>query len=81
MMPRVQAYALIQYGQTLLQSLGATPDEASLVAHLLVDANLSGHDSHGVIQIPGYLDAYAEGLIIPGAGFTREREYTRDRAH
>jgi uncharacterized oxidoreductase len=39
-----------------------------------VDANLSGHDSHGVIQIPGYLEAYNKGLIAPGAGFTRERE-------
>jgi uncharacterized oxidoreductase len=44
------------------------------VARLLVDADVSGHDSHGVIQIPGYLDAHAEGLIAPGAGFTCERE-------
>jgi uncharacterized oxidoreductase len=39
-----------------------------------VDANLSGHDSHGVIQIPGYLEAYVEGLIAPGARFTRAHE-------
>jgi uncharacterized oxidoreductase len=39
-----------------------------------VDADLSGHDSHGIIQVPGYLDAHAAGLIHPGAGFTRERE-------
>jgi LDH2 family malate/lactate/ureidoglycolate dehydrogenase len=74
MMPRVQTQALIQFGQELLQALGAPPEEALLVARLLVDANLSGHDSHGVIQIPGYLDALAEGLIAPGAGFTREHE-------
>jgi LDH2 family malate/lactate/ureidoglycolate dehydrogenase len=73
-MPRVQADALIQFGQALLNSLGATPDEAFLVARLLVEANLSGHDSHGVMQIPGYLDAHAESLIVPGARFTRERE-------
>jgi LDH2 family malate/lactate/ureidoglycolate dehydrogenase len=73
-MPRVQAEALIQFGQALLQSLGTPTEEASLVAHLLVDANLSGHDSHGVIQIPAYLEAFTEGLIAPGAGFTRERE-------
>jgi LDH2 family malate/lactate/ureidoglycolate dehydrogenase len=74
MMPRVQAQALIQFGQALFQSLGAHADEAFLVARLLVDANLSGHDSHGVMQIPGYVDALAAGLIVPGAGFTRERE-------
>jgi LDH2 family malate/lactate/ureidoglycolate dehydrogenase len=73
-MPRVQADALIQFGQALLHSLGAPPDEAFLVARLLVEANLTGHDSHGVMQIPGYLEAYAEGLIVPGARFTRERE-------
>jgi len=73
-MPRVQAEVLIQFGQALLQSLGGPTEEASLVARLLVDANLSGHDSHGVIQIPAYLEAYTEGLIAPGAGFTRERD-------
>ena len=73
-MPRVQAGALIQFNQALLQSLGGPTEEASLVARLLVEADLSGHDSHGVVQIPGYLEAHAEGLIVPGAGFTRERE-------
>jgi LDH2 family malate/lactate/ureidoglycolate dehydrogenase len=73
-MPRIQADALIQFAQALLQSLGGPAEEASLVARLLVDADLSGHDSHGVIQIPGYMDAHAEGLIAPGTGFTRERE-------
>jgi hydroxycarboxylate dehydrogenase B len=74
MMPRVQATALIQYSQELFQSLGASPEEALLVARLLVDADLSGHDSHGVVQIPGYIKAHAQGLIVPGAGFTLERE-------
>jgi LDH2 family malate/lactate/ureidoglycolate dehydrogenase len=73
-MPRVQTESLIQFSQALLQSLGGPTEEASLVARLLVDANLSGHDSHGVIQIPGYLEAHADDLIVPGAGFTRERE-------
>ena len=70
----IQADPLIQFAQALLQSLGGPAEEAALVAHLLVDANLSGHDSHGVIQIPGYIDAHAGGLIAPGIGFTRERE-------
>jgi LDH2 family malate/lactate/ureidoglycolate dehydrogenase len=74
MMPRIQADALVQYAQALLQSLGGPAEEASFVARLLVEADLSGHDSHGVIQIPGYLDAHSEGLIAPGAVFTRERE-------
>jgi uncharacterized oxidoreductase len=73
-MPRVQTEALIEFSQALVQSLGGPSEEASLVARLLVDADLSGHDSHGIIQIPTYLEAHTDGLIIPGAGFTRERE-------
>ena len=73
-MPQIRSDALRQFAQALLQSLGGPPEEASLVASLLVDADLSGHDSHGVIQLPGYLEAHSEGLIAPGAVFTRERE-------
>jgi uncharacterized oxidoreductase len=74
MMPHMPADPLIQFAQALLQSLGGPAEEAALVARLLVDADLSGHDSHGIIQIPGYLDAHTEGVIIPGATFTRARE-------
>jgi LDH2 family malate/lactate/ureidoglycolate dehydrogenase len=73
-MPRIPTDLLLQLSQALLESLGAPSGEASLVARSLVDANLSGHDSHGVMQIPGYLEAYAEGLIALGARFTRTRE-------
>jgi uncharacterized oxidoreductase len=74
MMPHVQADLLTQLVEGLLQSLGSPAQEASLVARLLVDADLSGHDSHGIAQLPGYLAAHAEGLIAPGAHFTCERE-------
>src|ERR1700752_2976180 len=73
-MQHIQAAALIQFAQALLQSLGGAAEEASLVARLLVEADLSGPDSHGIMQIPGYLEAHADGLIVPGAHFTRERE-------
>src|SRR6266849_3931253 len=32
-----------------------------------VDANLAGHDSHGIIQIPTYIDRMQVGYIVPGA--------------
>jgi hydroxycarboxylate dehydrogenase B len=73
-MPRFHCDDLIRFSQAILESLGAPTQEADLVARLLVDANLSGHDSHGVVQIPGYLEAYAEGLIVPGARVTRAHE-------
>src|SRR6266511_1032089 len=73
-MPRFHCDDLIGFSQAILESLGAPTQEAGLVARLLVDANLSGHDSHGIVQIPGYLEAYAEGLIAPGARVKRECE-------
>jgi LDH2 family malate/lactate/ureidoglycolate dehydrogenase len=74
MMPRLPYDQLRRFTQAILQSLGSPVEEADLVASLLIDAHLAGHDSHGVAQIPGYLEAYAEGLIIPGAQFSRERD-------
>ena len=32
-----------------------------------IEANLVGHDSHGIIQIPGYIDRIRAGHIVPGA--------------
>lgn len=31
-----------------------------------VEANLAGHDSHGIIQIPTYIDRMQAGHIVPG---------------
>jgi uncharacterized oxidoreductase len=73
-MPRIAHHDLTRFSQAILQSLGASLEEAALVAELLVDANLTGHDSHGVAQLPAYVDAYHEGLIVPGAPCTRVRE-------
>ena len=42
-----------------------TPDEARLVADHLVEANLVGHDSHGVIRIKKYVDWVKAGQVLP----------------
>jgi hydroxycarboxylate dehydrogenase B len=45
-----------------------TPDEpAAILADHLVDANLVGHDSHGVLRIPHYVSAIEAGQIAPAA--------------
>jgi LDH2 family malate/lactate/ureidoglycolate dehydrogenase len=38
---------------------------AERVATSLVEANLTGHDSHGVIRVPAYVRAVSEGRIDP----------------
>jgi len=40
---------------------GSEPREADLVASNLVEANLTGHDSHGVGMIPRYVESLLEG--------------------
>ena len=40
----------------------------------IVGANLVGHDSHGVIQIPTYIDRIKVGHIVPGAPWTIVKE-------
>ena len=47
--------------ESIVAKGGSNPREASLVATNLVEANLTGHDSHGVGMIPRYVDALLEG--------------------
>ena len=53
---------------------GSSEDEAATVATHIVKANLVGHDSHGVINIPVYADRIDKGHIVPGAPFEVEKE-------
>ncbi|HEX3993363.1 MAG TPA: Ldh family oxidoreductase, partial [Acetobacteraceae bacterium] len=50
------------------------PAEAELVMRHIVGANLVGHDSHGVIQIPTYIDRIKAGHIVPGAPWEIQQE-------
>src|SRR5947199_660351 len=69
-MPLVQADHLSRIGAALLRAAGASEDEANAVAIGCVNANLAGHDSHGVIAIPTYIDRIKAGHIVPGAPWT-----------
>ena len=50
---------------SIIAGAGSLPAEAEAVAANLVMANLSGHDSHGVGMVPRYVDAVAEGGLVP----------------
>ncbi|MBV9530026.1 MAG: Ldh family oxidoreductase [Bradyrhizobium sp.] len=73
-MPVVQADRLCRVGAALLEAAGASEQEAEAVAAGCVNANLAGHDSHGVIAIPTYIDRIRAGHIVPGANWTIVRE-------
>src|SRR5919206_2966961 len=66
-MPRVAAERLHEIGKALLEAAGSSPQEAEVVMRHCVEANLAGHDSHGIIQIPTYIDRIQVGHIVPGA--------------
>lgn len=73
-MPTVPADRLTRIGAALLRAAGASPEEADAVAVGCINANLAGHDSHGIIAIPTYIDRIKAGHIVPGAPLTIVQE-------
>lgn len=73
-MPKVQAERLREIGRALLMANGVPEAEAATVARHVVNANLAGHDSHGVIMLPNYIERVKAGHIVPGAPFTIVQE-------
>ena len=58
----------------IFTAAGTPPAKARTVAELLIDANLTGHDSHGVIRVPQYLESMAKGEIDANATIEVVRE-------
>jgi uncharacterized oxidoreductase len=50
----------------IFQSAGCESAEAECIAAHLVEANLVGHDSHGVIRVPSYVRWLREGKVVAG---------------
>jgi LDH2 family malate/lactate/ureidoglycolate dehydrogenase len=73
-MPVVKADRLTRIGAALLKGAGASVEEADAVAIGCANANLAGHDSHGIIAIPTYIDRVKAGHIVPGARWTIVQE-------
>jgi uncharacterized oxidoreductase len=73
-MPKVPADRLRRIAAALLGAHGVPEEEAATVARHVVNANLAGHDSHGVIMLPNYIERVRVGHIVPGAPFTIVQE-------
>src|SRR5271156_137061 len=67
----VPAGALTDFCAEIFQRVGSRPDEARAVAASLVDANLTGHDSHGVLRVPRYVDWVRSGDTVPNQTIAR----------
>lgn len=66
-MPLFDKDKLHQITKQIFCAAGAPPDLSEQVAEVLVANNLAGHDSHGVLRIPEYLQSITDGEIIPTA--------------
>ena len=66
-MPTIRPEALEQFAIELLHRAGATAEEARVVGQSLVAANLRGYESHGVMRVPFYVQALADGEVVSQA--------------
>ena len=68
-MPSIMPDELEKIATALLVEAGASEEESRVISRLSIGANLAGHDSHGIIQIPTYIDRVNRGHIVPGAEY------------
>lgn len=66
-MPRFLDRDLEQLARDLFLAKGVRADEAAVVASSLVESNLRGHDSHGVIRVVEYIEQLDTGQLVAGA--------------
>ena len=64
-MPVIAADRLTGIARRVFAAAGSAEEEAGIIAEHLVEANLKGHDSHGVGLIPNYLEHLANGTVVP----------------
>src|SRR5580698_7186218 len=64
-MVTIQLSNLVDFVGDVFSHAGSTAEEARRIATYLTTANLTGHDSHGVIRVPVYIRWRKSGNIIP----------------
>ncbi len=64
-LPRIPAPRIAAFIKRALEAAGLPPRDAQIVAGLMVEADLRGSDTHGVIRLPLYLRRVKAGGINP----------------
>lgn len=70
-MPNIEARALERLIAAIFGEAGCARNEAEAIGTRLVSANLSGHDSHGVVRVPRYVDYIDKGQVKIGQSIER----------
>ncbi len=60
-MPTVSHTVLRKFTYDIYCAAGGTEEDAKIVSNHVVDSNLAGHDSHGVINAPNYIGGMKGG--------------------
>lgn len=60
----ISASVLKTFVASIFRAAGCHDPEAQRVAHYLVESNLVGHDSHGVIRVPPYVVWLQTGKVL-----------------
>jgi hydroxycarboxylate dehydrogenase B len=73
-MKTLSADYLRHFATEFFTACGSTPEEAFLVADNLVESNLMGYDSHGVMRCTEYLACVRDGRVKPRSPVTVIKE-------
>jgi hydroxycarboxylate dehydrogenase B len=73
-MRRFGTESLKELVRAFCRATGSAGEEPELVARHLVEANLTGHDSHGIGLLPDYVRCVRGGMLVPN----RHAEVARD---
>ena len=60
----IEAKALEAFVADIFASAGCSQEEGGRIGRYLVSANLSGHDSHGVVRVPRYAVQKKAGTVV-----------------
>lgn len=74
-MSRYRVADLVDHAAALFAASGMPADRSRIVGEILVEADLMGHDTHGLQLAPGYLKNLASG----GIAATGDPEFVSDR--
>ena len=64
-MAKISSPDLLAFARAIFEAAGLPADQAHTFSDHLVESNLVGHDSHGVIRIPAYVERLQSGNIRP----------------
>src|SRR5229473_3888055 len=64
-MVTIKVQNLIDFVAEVFARADSSPEEARRIASYLTTANLTGHDSHGVIRVPVYVRWKKMGSVVP----------------